>query len=48
MFQHEIDLLRGNLLCGDDEIAFIFAVFIIYDDDKFARFERFDSLFYTI
>lgn len=33
---HEIDDLRGHFLSRADEIAFVFAVFVINDDDNFA------------
>lgn len=35
---HEGHLLGGDVLCGDDEIAFVFAREIVEDDDEFAIF----------
>ena len=42
--QHEIDFLLGNLLGGNDKVAFVLAILIIDHDDKFAAFELFHSL----
>ena len=41
---HEIDLLLGDFLGGDDKVAFILSVLIVNDDDKLAAFELFNSL----
>ena len=46
VFQHEIHLFRRNLLCGDNQVAFILTVFVIHHDDKFALPEVVEGLFY--
>ena len=39
MFDHEVDGFGGNELGGHEQVAFVFAVFGIGDDDHFAGFE---------
>ena len=41
--QHEIDFLLSNFLGCYNEIAFIFAILVIDNDDKFAAFQLFDG-----
>ena len=36
VFNHKVNRLRGNELCGHHQIAFVFAVFGVGDDDHFA------------
>ena len=43
--EHEIDDLGGDFLGGDDEIALVFAVFVVDDDHDPALAEILDSLF---
>ena len=45
---HEIDELRSTKLCGTNNIAFIFTIFIIKHDNNFACFQIFDCLLYGI
>lgn len=33
---HEVDDLGGDVSGGGDEVAFVFAVFVVHDDDEFA------------
>jgi len=42
--QHEVDHFRGDELSGADEIAFIFAIFIVHEDDHLPRLESGDDL----
>ena len=42
--QHEIDGLGGGEFGGHDEVALVFAVFIVNHDDEFAGFEIFYCL----
>jgi hypothetical protein len=35
MFGHEVDGLGRHVLGGNDEIAFILAIFVIHEDDEF-------------
>ena len=35
--KHEIDFLRRDLLCRDDEIAFVLTILIIHYDDELTR-----------
>src|SRR5216683_3295626 len=44
--RHEADVLGRDKLCGDDEIALVLAVFVVYDDDELARLESSDRLRY--
>ena len=41
IFQHEIHHFSGNGFCCADEIAFVFAVLIIHDDDELTFSEVF-------
>ena len=43
--QHKIDVFRRNFFRGADEVALVFAVFVVDDDDDFALFERVDRFF---
>jgi hypothetical protein len=43
--EHEIDDFGGDFLGGDDEIALVFAVFVVDDDHDPALAEILDSLF---
>ena len=42
---HEIDGLGRDLFGGDDQIAFIFPIFIVDQDDEFALFDVPDCVF---
>lgn len=44
--EHEVHLLGSDGLGGDDEIALVFAVLIVDDNQKLALSEIFDSLVY--
>ena len=48
MFQHEVHLLCCDLLGGDDQIALVFAVLIIHNDDKLALCEVLNGFFYAV
>ena len=48
IFQHEVYLLRGDGLGGDNQVALILAVFIVDHDDKFAFAEVGNCLFYRV
>ena len=39
MLGHEIDGLGGDLLAGYDEVALVFTVFVIDEDDEFPRLD---------
>ena len=43
--QHKIDLFRSDLFCGDNEISFVFAIFVIDDDQKFSLTKIFNCFF---
>lgn len=45
MLQHEINLLCCNFFSGNNKIALIFAVFIVYDNYKLASLEVLKSFF---
>ena len=45
---HEIHVFRCTELCGTDEIAFIFSVRIVRDDNHMSCAKFFQSLFYSI
>jgi hypothetical protein len=45
MFGHEVDGLGRHVLSGNDEIAFILAVFVIDEDDEFPRLDVPDCVF---
>ncbi|MPM21529.1 hypothetical protein SDC9_102198 [bioreactor metagenome] len=45
---HKVDLFRGNTFGGDNQIAFVFAVFVINHDNKVTLFYFFDSFFYRV
>ena len=42
---HEVDGFRCDLFCGHEEIAFVFAVLIVCDDDHTARAEFGEDVF---
>ena len=46
MLEHEVDLLRGYLLGGDNQIAFVLAVLVINDDDELTFLKVGNGLFY--
>ena len=48
MFKHEIHLFGGYLFCGNNQVAFILAVFVIHNDDKFTFLEIFYCIFDAI
>ena len=48
LLEHEIHDLGSDLLRGDDEVALVFAVLVVDDDNGFADAEVFDNLLYTI
>ena len=48
MFQHEVHLLGGNLFGGDNQVAFIFAVFVIHDNHEFSFLEVFYGFLYSV
>ena len=48
VLHHEIHLLRCYLLCGNNKISFIFAIFVIYHNQEFAFSEIRNRLFYRI
>src|SRR5512147_515906 len=45
MLGHEIDGMGGNLLGSDDEIAFIFPVFVIHQDNELPLFNVSNRVF---
>ena len=45
ILQHEVDLLGRNLLGRYNEVAFIFAVLVVDNNDKLAVFNIFYSIF---
>ena len=45
MSGHEIDGLRGHLFCGNDEIAFVFPVFVVDQDDELPLLNVPDGVF---
>ena len=48
LLKHEIHDLGGDLFRGDDEIALVFAVLVIDDDDDFSVAEVLDDLLHAI
>ena len=48
IFQHEIHLLGSNLLGGDNQVALVFAVFVVDHNNKLAFLEVLDGLFYVV
>ena len=47
VFQHEVHLLGCYLLCCNDQVAFVLAVFVIDHDDKLAFSEVVHGFFYA-
>ena len=45
VLEHEVDLGIGNGFGGADEVAFVFPVFVIHDDDDFPGFDGGERLF---
>ena len=45
VFQHKVDVFRRRFFGGANEIAFVFTVFVVHNDNDFAFFERFDRFF---
>ena len=45
IFEHEVYLFCVYLFCSDDEVAFVFAIFVIYNNDKFTFLEILDCIF---
>ena len=48
VLQHEVHLFGGDLLCGDDEVTLILAVFVIDHDHKLTFCEVCYCLFYCV
>ena len=48
VLQHEVHLLGCNLLCGDNQVALVLAVFVIDDDHELALSEILYSFFYCV
>ena len=46
VLEHEVHFLGRNLLGGNNEVALVFAVLVVNDNDEFALAEVFDGLFY--
>ena len=44
VFEHEIHLFGRDFFCGHDEVAFVFAVFVVHHDYEFAFAEVLDCL----
>ncbi len=44
VLEHEVHLLGRNLLCCDDEVALVLAVFVVDNDDELSFFEVFYSI----
>ena len=42
---HEVDLLRCDFLCRDGEVAFVFAVLVVHDDNHAALADFLDGFF---
>ena len=45
MLQHEINFFRSNQLCSDNQITFIFTVFVINDNNELTLTEIFYRFF---
>ena len=45
VFQHEVHFFGCDLLCCDNQVAFILAILIIHHDDKLALSEIVDGFF---
>lgn len=48
VLEHEVYLLCVDFLCGDDEVALVFAIFVIYNDDKLTFLEVLYCIFDAI
>ncbi len=48
IFQHEVHIFRCDFLCRDDEVAFVFTVFVIHHNYEFALTEIVDGLLYGV
>ena len=44
VLEHEVDVLRRNLLGGHDEIALVLAILVVDNDDELALAEILDGL----
>jgi hypothetical protein len=44
---HEVDDFRGRLFGRDHEVAFVFPVFVVGDDDQAAGTDGFESLLHA-
>ena len=45
MLEHEVHFLGSNFFSGNNKVAFILAVFVIYDNHKLAVFEVGNGVF---
>ncbi len=45
ILEHEINLLGGDFFCGDDEVTFIFAVFVVNHYYHLAFLEILEGVF---
>ena len=45
VLKHEVDFLRGDLFGGNDEVAFVLAVFVVDNNEELAFAEVFDRFF---
>ena len=48
ILQHEVHLFCRDHFCGDDEVAFVFTVFVINYDDKFTLSKVFNGFLYSV
>lgn len=48
VLEHEVYLLCVDFLGGDDEVALVFAIFVIYNDDKLTFLEVLYCIFDAI
>ena len=48
MGSHEVDDFGRGMPRGDEEVAFIFAILVIHDDDDFTALDRFDGFWDSV
>ena len=48
MLEHEVYLFGGDLLSGDDQVAFVLAVFVIDNDHELASSEVLNGFLYGV
>ena len=48
MLEHEVDFVGSDLLCGDNQVAFVLSVFVVNDNHELSLSEVLDGFLYRV